>query len=95
MVYFREWWGEQTAAKQASVRALVAAKRLVFLTGGLCMNDEAIAHQAAVVAGCCDTSDDDDSWTALLEASNTVLEASRTVEAQWMEMADELPQVGA
>ena len=42
MVYFREWWGEQTADTQASVRALVAEKRLVFLTGGLCMNDEAL-----------------------------------------------------
>ncbi len=49
MVYFREWWGEQTAAKQASVRTLVAAKRLVFLTGGLCMNDEAIAHHGAII----------------------------------------------
>ena len=49
MIYFREWWGEQTPAKQASVRALVAAKRLVFLTGGLCMNDEAIAHHGAII----------------------------------------------
>ena len=49
MVYFREWWGEQTLAKQASVRALVKSRQLVFLTGGLCMNDEAIAHQGAVV----------------------------------------------
>ena len=49
MVYFREWWGEQTPAKQTSVRALVKSRQLVFLTGGLCMNDEAIAHQGAVI----------------------------------------------
>ena len=49
MVYFREWWGEQTSTKQARVRALVKSRQLVFLTGGLCMNDEAIAHQAAVI----------------------------------------------
>ena len=36
MVYFREWWGEQTPAKQASVRSLVRRRQLVFLTGGLC-----------------------------------------------------------
>ena len=49
MVYFREWWGEQDAATQGRVRALVAARRLIFLTGGLCMNDEAISHHGAVI----------------------------------------------
>jgi hypothetical protein len=49
MVYFREWWGEQTPDKQASVRSLVKSRQLVFLTGGLCMHDEAIAHQGAVI----------------------------------------------
>ena len=49
MVYFREWWGEQGPATQAAVRALVAERRLVFLTGGLCMNDEATAHHGAIV----------------------------------------------
>jgi hypothetical protein len=49
MVYFREWWGEQTPKKQASVRSLVESRQLVFLTGGLCMHDEAIAHQGAVI----------------------------------------------
>eukprot|EP01047_Picozoa_sp_COSAG01_P104417 COSAG01_NODE_33741_length_559_cov_1.284783_2_plen_54_part_01 len=36
MVYFREWWGEQDAVQQASVRSLVRNRQLVFLTGGLC-----------------------------------------------------------
>ena len=36
-VYFRRWW-LANPAKHAAVRALVKAKRLMFMTGGLCMN---------------------------------------------------------
>ena len=49
MVYFRRWWRAQQPGKQASVRHLVARRQLVFLTGGLCMNDEAVSHHGAVV----------------------------------------------
>ena len=48
-VYFRRWWLAQNASKQASVRTLVNEKRLMFMTGGLCMNDEATTHHAAIV----------------------------------------------
>ena len=49
MVYFKRWWEMQTESVQASVRELVAVGRLVFLTGGLCMNDEAGTHVGAIV----------------------------------------------
>ena len=49
MVYFKRWWGMQSTSVQTSVRELVAAGRLVFLTGGLCMNDEAGTHVGAIV----------------------------------------------
>ena len=48
-VYFRRWWLAQNDTKQASVRNLVAEKRLMFMTGGLCMNDEATTHQSAII----------------------------------------------
>lgn len=49
MVYFRRWWLEQNATTQSAVRELVAERRLVFLTGGLCMNDEATTHHGAII----------------------------------------------
>eukprot|EP00937_MAST-01D_sp_MAST-1D-sp2_P000930 g930.t1 len=49
MVYFSRWWSQQSAALQAQVRGLVAQGRLVFLTGGLCMNDEAGTHHGAII----------------------------------------------
>lgn len=48
-VYFRRWWLAQTRVKQESVRNLIKTKRLVFMTGGLCMNDEATPHHGAII----------------------------------------------
>jgi lysosomal alpha-mannosidase len=49
MVYFRRWWLEQTAETHTSVRMLVTQRRLVFLTGGLCMNDEATPFHGEII----------------------------------------------
>ena len=49
MVYFRRWYLNQTAGLRRDVAGLVAAGRLVFLSGGLCMNDEATTHAATIV----------------------------------------------
>lgn len=42
MAFFSRWWNEQTEAKKAQVRQLVANRQLVFVNGGWCMNDEAV-----------------------------------------------------
>ena len=47
-VYFRRWW-LANPTKHDLVRQLVAKKRLVFMTGGLCMNDEATTHHGAII----------------------------------------------
>lgn len=49
MWYFRRWWLEQNATVRESVRGLVKERRLTFLTGGLCMNDEATTHFGAII----------------------------------------------
>ena len=35
--FFQRWWAEQSAEKQASVRALVASGQLEFINGGWSM----------------------------------------------------------
>lgn len=47
-VYFRRWW-LANPGKHESVRQLVKQKRLMFMTGGLCMNDEATTHHGAII----------------------------------------------
>eukprot|EP00039_Didymoeca_costata_P021082 m.343349 g.343349 ORF g.343349 m.343349 type:complete len:972 (+) comp22716_c0_seq1:109-3024(+) len=49
MVYLRRWWLEQNTTTQDAVKQLVKNKQLMFLTGGLCMNDEATTHQTAII----------------------------------------------
>lgn len=39
--FFQRWWSEQSASKQASVKALVASGQLEFVNGGWSMHDEA------------------------------------------------------
>ena len=39
--FFTRWWREQTAAKQQTVRALVASGRLQMINGGWAQHDEA------------------------------------------------------
>ena len=42
--FFSRWWKYQTEATKASVRSLVAERRLEFVNGGWCMHDEATTH---------------------------------------------------
>mmetsp|Transcript_26067 Transcript_26067/g.85678 ORF Transcript_26067/g.85678 Transcript_26067/m.85678 type:complete len:990 (+) Transcript_26067:4-2973(+) len=44
IAFFERWWREQTPARQASVKKLVASGQLEFINGGWCMHDEAAAH---------------------------------------------------
>jgi hypothetical protein len=39
--FFQRWWAEQTPAKQAAVKGLVASGALEFINGGWSMHDEA------------------------------------------------------
>ena len=39
--FFMRWWAEQTPAKQAAVKGLVASGQLEFINGGWSMHDEA------------------------------------------------------
>ena len=49
MLYFKRWWDLQTASLRRDVSTLVREGRLVFLTGGLCMNDEAATHHRGII----------------------------------------------
>jgi alpha-mannosidase len=40
----QRWWREQTPAKQALTKQLVASGQLAFVNGGWCMHDEAATH---------------------------------------------------
>ena len=42
--FFSRWWKYQSEATKASVRRLVAERRLEFVNGGWCMHDEATTH---------------------------------------------------
>jgi hypothetical protein len=41
IAFFERWWNEQTEDMKTTVRSLVGARRLEFINGGWCMNDEA------------------------------------------------------
>ena len=41
IAFFERWWHEQSEDMKTTVRGLVGARRLEFINGGWCMNDEA------------------------------------------------------
>jgi lysosomal alpha-mannosidase len=41
IAFFERWWNEQSEDMKTIVRSLVGARRLEFINGGWCMNDEA------------------------------------------------------
>jgi alpha-mannosidase len=49
MSFFMLWWGQQSDAKKAVVRTLVAQGRLDFVNGGFVQHDEASAHYVAMI----------------------------------------------
>ena len=42
--FFMRWWAEQTPAKQAAVKGLVASGQLEFINGAWSMHDEALVR---------------------------------------------------
>ena len=49
MSFFMPWWRQQSDAKKALVRTLVAQGRLDFVNGGFVQHDEAGAHYVAMI----------------------------------------------
>jgi len=49
MAFFERWWSQQDDAMQKVVRNLLKERRLEFINGGWCMNDEAASHYNAII----------------------------------------------
>ncbi|EDO37584.1 predicted protein [Nematostella vectensis] len=49
IAFFKRWWDQQNVEMQEIVKKLVLQKRLEFINGGWCMNDEAATHYNAII----------------------------------------------
>lgn len=49
IAFFKRWWDQQDVSMKETVKKLVLQKRLEFINGGWCMNDEASTHYNAIV----------------------------------------------
>ena len=49
MAFFWRWWNEQNDENKQLVRLLVDEKRLEFINGGWCMNDEATTYYQDII----------------------------------------------
>ena len=49
IAFFKRWWDQQDEMMKAKVKQLVLQKRLEFINGGWCMNDEAATHYNAII----------------------------------------------
>merc|ERR1711871_64529 len=49
MAFLARWWSEQPSAVRLQFKKLVQSKQMVFVNGGWCMNDEAVAHYVPII----------------------------------------------